>query len=167
MSEKEPRISDALKDNITRHEARLQGISQSLVHAHTHLQALANLADKLKLHLHAKKTQPDKHKLLPISECTKQDKETSKAAEDEDARYFKFPTVGANLDWEFLGMVECLVEGVMLVSDEINIGRLARDLRGAPMQEDLMQWRKTVTVLQKYDDQVRRAIDYFQRQQDD
>lgn len=165
MSEKEPRITDTLKENINKHEAHLQMMSQSLVHAHTHLQALTNLAERLKIHLHVKKTQAEKENLQHTSECDKQEK-TNQDTVEENA-HFKFPSVGPSQDSEFLKMVESMVEGIMLISSETNIGKLARDLKGPAIQEDLLKWRQTVTVLQKYDDQVRRAIEYFNRQQDD
>ena len=166
MNERESRISCALKESIDKHESRLQMMSQNLAHAHTHLQALTSLAERLRIHLDVKKTQAQKDKLPHITECGKQDVKTNKATKDENA-YFQFPSVGDSLDSEFLKMVESLVEGIMLVSDETNIGKLARDLKGPLIHEDLLKWRYTVTVLQKYDDQVRRAIEYFERQQED
>lgn len=166
MNEKEPRITDTLKENINKHEARLEMMSQSLAHVHTHLQALTNVAERLRIHLHVKKTQTEKDKLLHISESEKQDEKINEAIVDEKL-HFRFPPVGTSLDSEFLKMVESMVEGIMLISSETNIGKVARDLKGPSIQEDLLKWRQTVTVLQKYDDHVRRAIEYFNRQQDD
>lgn len=165
MNERESCISSALKETINKHESRLQVMSQNLAHAHTHLQALTSLAERLRIHLDVKKTKAQKDKLSHISECKEQSEKKNKATEDENI-HFQFPSVSSSHDSEFLKMVESLVEGIMLVSDETNIGKLARDLKGPPIQEDLLKWRHTVTVLQKYDDQVRRAIEYFERQQE-
>lgn len=166
MNEREPRISGALKESIDKHESRLQVMSQNLAHAHTHLQALTSLAERLRIHLDVKKRLTQEGKLSHISECEEQSENTNKATKEENV-HFQFPSVSSSLDSEFLKMVESLVEGIMLVTDETNIGKLARDLKGPPIQEDLLKWRHTVTVLQKYDDQVRRAIEYFERQQEE
>ena len=161
MDEKEPRITDALKERINKHEGRLQTMSQSLSHANSHLRALTDLAERLRFHLEAKKTQTKNY----ISECEKQDEKKGEVTLNDNL-HFKFPAIGVSFDGEFLKMVESMVEGIMLISGETNIGKLARDLRGPSIQEDLLQWRQAVTTLQKYDDQVRRAIEYFDRQQD-
>ncbi|KAK4288817.1 hypothetical protein Pmani_038183 [Petrolisthes manimaculis] len=53
--------------------------------------------------------------------------------------------------------------GIALVRSEGNIARLVRDVRGTLM-ENAQEWRNVVSVLQRYDDQVRRAVEYFHRQ---
>lgn len=88
-------------------------ISQSLVHAHTHLQALTNLAERLKIHLHVEKAQAEKDNLQHTSEWDKQDEKTSQDTAQENA-HFKFPSVGPFQDSEFLKMVESMVEGSLL-----------------------------------------------------
>lgn len=165
MSEKEPRFTDALKERIDKHESRLQIMSQNLVHANTHLQALTDLAERLKFHLEVKKTAVKKDKDLHIPEPEKEGERINKDKDVDDSHHFSFPAIGPSLDVEFLKMVESMVEGIILISTETNMGKLARDLKGPSVQEDLLKWRQMVTVLQKYDDQVRRAIDYFDRQQ--
>lgn len=161
MSEKEPHFTDALKERINKHESRLQTMSQSLVHANTHLKALNDLAERLKVHLEMKKTATKKD----IPESEKQEERISEDKDVDDSLHFSFPAIGPSLDVEFLKMVESMVEGIILISTETNMGKLARDLKGPSIQEDLLKWRQMVTVLQKYDDQVRRAIEYFDRQQ--
>lgn len=161
MSEKEPHFSVAMKERINKHESRLQTMSQSLVHANTHLQALSDLAERLKVHLEMKKTVTKKDKV----ESEKQERKINEDKDVDDGHHFSFPAVGPSFDVEFLNMVESMVEGIILISTETNIGKLARDLKGPSIQEDLLKWRQTVTVLQKYDDQVRRATEYFDRQQ--
>lgn len=161
MSEKEPHFTDALKERINKHESRLQTMSQSLVHANTHLKALNDLAERLKVHLEIKKTAAKKD----ITESEKQEDRINEDKDVDDSLHFSFPATGPSLDVEFLKMVESMVEGIILISTETNMGKLARDLKGPSIQEDLLKWRQMVTVMQKYDDQVRRAIEYFDRQQ--
>lgn len=161
MSEKEPHFTDALKERINKHESRLQTMSQSLVHANTHLQALSDLAERLKVHLEMKKAAAKKD----IPESEKQEERINEGKDVDDSLHFSFPVIGPSLDVEFLKMVESMVEGIILISTETNIGKLARDLKGPSIQEDLLKWRQMVTVLQKYDDQVSRAVEYFDRQQ--
>ncbi|XP_045618645.1 uncharacterized protein PF3D7_1120000 [Procambarus clarkii] len=79
--------------------------------------------------------------------------------------HFKFPGESPSMDREFLKMIESLVEGILLIDSETNLGKMARDLQGSVIKNDLQKWRQVVTVLQKYDDQVRRAIEFFERQQ--
>lgn len=167
MNGKEPCFTDALKKRIDNHESRLKIMSQCLVHANTHMQALTDLAERLRVHLEVKKTaaKKDIYSHKPLSE--KQDENIKEAKHVDDNHHFTFPATSPSHDGEFLKMVESMVEGIILVSTETNIGKLARDLKGPSIQEDLLKWRQIVTVLQKYDGQVRRAIEYFDRQQQD
>lgn len=165
MSEKEPHFIDALKERINKHESQLQRMSQSLVHANTHLQALTDVAERLRVHLEVKKIAAKKDKALHIPKSEKQSEKIIEDKDVDDSHLFSFPATGPSFDSEFLKLVESMVEGVILISTETNMGKLARDLKGPSIQEDLLKWRQMVTVLQKYDDQVRRAIEYFDRQQ--
>lgn len=165
MSEKEPDFTATLKKRIDKHESLLQNMSQSLGHANTHLQALTDLAERLRFHLEVKKTATKKEKYLSIPESEKQSEKINAEKDVNDSLHFSFPNIGPSLDGEFLKMVESMVEGIILISTETNMGKLARDLKSPSIQEDLLKWRQMVTVLKKYDDQVRRAIEYFDRQQ--
>lgn len=204
------RITDPLKCKVDKHENHLQKLVQNLSHANTHMEALSDLAERLRFHVEMKKTALE-NKPNPTGgkfefETTKKDggkfefettvkdggniqegkekekcdssndKNDSKKSDDEkfekklkvdddddDKKHFKFPA--KLVDREFLTSVETLIEGIALVRSEVNFGRLVREVKGSLM-EDVQEWRNVVTVLQKYDDQVRRAVEYFQRQND-
>lgn len=240
MGDKIIRISDPLKEEVDRHEHRLQQVAHRLLHANTHISALTDLAQRLRFHLEVKKprdvqrvshryedipadevkkprevkemkndtqvkemkndtqveemenvtqveemkngTQVEESLLSPEEVKTsegevkkaRKEKETSdnpkemnprKGELEEEDLYFKFPAEGPTLDREFLKMVESLVEGIILVGAETNLGKIARELQGSLIQDDLQKWRHLITILQKFDDQVRRTIEFFDRQQ--
>lgn len=205
------RVTDPLKSKVDKHENHLQKLARSLSHANTHMEALSDLAERLRFHVEVKKAALDKKpnrkfefettsgknggkmhgeegKIHDSSDNNKNDKNSGDMTgnnddlektekretkggggdvkkldkvEDEEDKHFKFP---ANLiDREFLTSVETLIEGIALVRSEVNFGRLVREVKG-PLMEDVQEWRNVVTVLQKYDDQVRRAVEFFHRQ---
>lgn len=165
MSNSNPRITDSLKEEVDQHEKHLKHIGKNISHANSHIVALADLAQRLKFHLEVKKSLDGKQNQQTPPALGAQSVELQESSEKEDGLYFQFPKDDVSHSRDFLTMVESLVEGILLVRSEINLGKIARDLQGSTVQDDLQKWRQVITVLQKYDDQVRRAVDYFERQQ--
>lgn len=162
MSDRSIRITDPLKEEVDKHEQHLQEVSHNLSHAHKHFIALSDLATRLRVHLEVKKAKKEQEDCsLQDPEQEELDKVTETGGKD---LFFKFPVGSSSDDREFLKMVESLVEGIILIGSETNLGKMARDLQGSVIQGDLQKWQKVISILQKYDDQVRRAIDFFEHQ---
>lgn len=163
MSDRSFRITDPLREGVDKHVQHLEEVSQNLSHAHKHFVALSDLAERLRFHLEIKKAKKEQQDC--VSQNPEQEELVKGTKSGREDLYFRFPSGSSSNEREFLNMVESLVEGIFLIGSETNFGKMARDLQGSVVQGDIQKWQQVITVLQKYDDQVRRAIDFFDRQQ--
>lgn len=159
MSQKSGRISDCLKKEVEDHENRLQEISQKLTHANTHFVALSDISQRLRFHLDVQKSRRGLDLFANLDES-----ENSGYKSAKEDLHFQFPEKGIPNERDFLTMVESLIEGIILIGSEVNLGKIAKDLKGPVFEGDMYNWRHVIHILQKYDDQVRRAIEYSERQ---
>lgn len=158
MSQKSGRISDCLKKAVEDHEHRLLELSHKLSHANTHLIALSDISERLRFHLEVQKSRRGQELFANLDES----ENTGYKSAD---LHFQFPEKGIPNERDFLTMVESLIEGIILIGSEVNLGKIAKDLKGPAFEADMHNWRHAIHILQKYDDQVRRAIEYSERQQ--
>lgn len=160
MNQKSGRISDCLKKEVEEHEHRLQELYHKLSHANTHLVALSDISERLRFHLDIQKS----HKGQDLFAKFDESENTGYKSAKEDL-HFQFPEKGIPNERDFLTLVESLIEGIILIGSEVNLGKIAKEIKGPVYEADMQNWRQVIHILQKYDDQVRRAIDYSERQQ--